>query len=65
MHPTQRLGRNPFGDQVLINQLDLALAADHADIACVRSDQVIEGFFIMSVAARHDDTESGGVDLRR
>ena len=50
----QGFGRHAFVQQVVEDQLDLALAADHADVARAAIDQVEQGLFVVVVAARHD-----------
>src|SRR5712692_5533723 len=55
--------RNTFGQKVFVDQLDLALTADHADIAGGGSDQLIEGLFIMRMAASHNDAKSARRDV--
>src|SRR5713226_1462676 len=59
----QDLLRNPLGDKVLIDQLDLALAADHANVTGTGRCQVIKRFFIVGVAARDDETKGARIDI--
>src|SRR5206468_3012174 len=58
----QGLVGNALGDEVFVNELDLALAADHADVAGVRRRQVVQGFLVVGVAAGDDHAIHGRVD---
>src|SRR5216683_6283353 len=63
MDLAQTFGRNTFGHKVFVDQLDLALTADHADVTRGRPDQMIEGLFIMCMAASHNDTKGARRDV--
>ncbi len=74
MHLRQHFGGDAFRQQVLEDEPNLALAADHADVArrrlCrphrrQRARQMIERFFVMIVAAGHDDGVHRWCDLAR
>src|SRR5207249_3840744 len=55
MHSFKLTRRDALGDEILVDDLDLPLAADHADITGGTVRQMIERFFIMTVTARHDN----------
>src|ERR1041385_4844888 len=50
----ERRRRNTTGQQIFVDELYFAFAADHADIAGLRRCQVVQSFLIMGVSTRDD-----------